>query len=222
MAQLKITYDKRFNAFDGYLMGTEVDTVNTEPDIIQKCLVIQKASGGVAETLLRVAGAAELETLSELPANISVFSSSVLDDAGVLVGDVIQIENLPAIWDIYFPESAVGDQYTVTDNSNVAFGEVTVTPAFPYPDKEIEFSVWRSGTQIYPVGVAANPDDGAADRDYSAVPGETEFLTGEHYDQYANYDAANNRFKALESQAQSLVDALNQDSYTEIYVGEYA
>lgn len=222
MAQLKITYDKRFNAFDGYMMGTEVDTVNSDPDIIKKCLVVQKAASGIPEALLRVASVSELTDLSELPSTINVFKSSVLDDAGVLVGDVIQIENLSALWSIYFPDAEVGDQYTVTDVSNLAFNEVTVTPALPYPSQEIEFTIWRAGTQIYPVGVAANPDDGEADRDYSTVPVETEFLCDEHYDQYATYDLANNRFKALESQAQSLVDALNQDSYTEVYVGEYA
>jgi len=221
VAQLKITYDKRFNAFDGYMMETQVDSVYAEPTILQKCLVVQKA-GVTEETLLRVADVSELESLSELPGTSDVFESSVLDSVGVQVGDEIHLEEeLPALWDVYFPSVVVGQVYEVSDVSELAFNRVKVTTSFPCPAQNVVFSIWREGSQLYPTGVLANPSDGAADRDYASFPGETEFLAATHYDTFDTYDAANNKFSALESQAQALVDALNQDSYTEIYEGEY-
>jgi hypothetical protein len=223
MAQLRIQYDKVANGLIEYTMQTTIEQTTSQPDALDKCLVVKKGDSGTEEELMRVGTYAEVVTSpkSDLPALADVFYSPSLSTivGGILNGDVIELLSVPFTWGQFF--GAVAPFLTVVSDDSFATNTVKVATPFPAFARNLTFRVWRGGAIVCPPQLTPpalttdNPVDGVANRDYTAfLPGETEFLASEHVDTWADIDVADGRFTQLEITAQSLVNEMKQDNYT--------
>jgi hypothetical protein len=182
------------------------------------CLVVHRGSESNEESLLRVATLSDLTTpLPSLPGTVEQFSSASiapLVPAGLQVGDIITVYDVPALWQ-YFFNVVDGATFTV-DSISAPFTPfiVKVTPEFPAFARNLRFTVSRGGPLIIGA-VSPWPIDGVANRYYS-YGSPLDSLTNVHYDSWDDIDSAENKFTSLRGEAQALVDALNIDNYTGI------
>ena len=120
-------------------------------------------------------------------------------------GDEIQIGSgaLPPIWQHVYGYS--GGIHTIT--SVISPTEVEVTPFFPGFARNIVWDYVRSSSVIH------SEEDGLANRDFGAMIA-TLFRTRQHADRWDTFKNADDKFNALRGEAQSLVDAYNEDNYS--------
>ena len=193
-----------------YLMQVTVDPVLTEPAALETCLVVLAGDSTTDEAIMCVGDVAEVVTagaqLETLPAAIDRFQSTWMSSVGVAIGDVIAIDSadVPEVWTQFF--GVTGVTATVTDNSDPA--DVIITSGkFPAFARNLVFSL---------AGVTGGTD-GVANRDYTGITGMgMEFLAASHCDSWTGLSGADNKFTSLRAQAQSLVDELNSDNYTDV------
>ena len=206
-SKLRLIYNKEFVAPATFLLRVTVDPVNTEPAVMDTSLVVMKGSSSVAEYLARVATYADLITLPlyTLPTTVNKFSS--VGHGAFSGGDVITITTYPQAWTTYF--GITGD-VVVTVDATIPANPV-VTPPLPAFGSGLTFTV-TGGSVIY--------TDGLANRDYSTLPGSV-FLAADAITLYSTFDAAESMAGALAAQAQSLVDAMNVNTYSGIDTEDY-
>lgn len=217
-ARLKLNFTKIADPDVEYLMRTVVNAGYSTPDAIDTCLVVLKGSAGADERLMRVANTTELVTtpLDALPPTVTRFSAPSLASIagpGIQDGDKITVET-PFLWRQFFGASD-WIEYTVAASGVVTPTEVIVTSAFPAFGRNLKFYVKQGATDLLPTsGLAGDyPIDGLANRNFSGVSGSY-LLTGTHADSWSDLDVANALQVSLRGEAQSLVDALNEDNYS--------
>jgi hypothetical protein len=214
MAQLRIQYNQIADLGVEYALRATIEQTTSEPDALDNCLVVKKGDAGSDEELMRVGDFAEVVTTPKdaLPATVSLFSAASLSLilGGILPGDVINVVP-PFIWTQYY--GSPNPFQTVVDTV-VSPTEVIVVTPFPAFGRQLTFDVFRSLTVILPVTeVPPYPIDGVANRDYTLVSG-TEFLTNDQASSWANIDTANGRYAAMQEEAQLLVNAMKEDTYS--------
>lgn len=215
MTQLRIQYDRKADVGVEYALRATIEQTTSQPDALDNCLVVKKGDAGTDEELMRVGSFAEVVTtpLDALPATVPLFSSPslALIPGGILAGDIIVVTP-PFVWQQYF---GIGfDFQTVVDNPSVAANTVSVVTPFPAFARNMTYVVRRGLTVMLPVdGTPPYPNDGVANRDYSAVVG-TEFLANDQASSWADIDTAEGRQQAMELAAQALVNSVKEDNYT--------
>ncbi len=223
MVQLRIQYDRVADGLVEYTMKTTIEQTTSDPDALDKCLVVRRGDSGAEESLRRVGDFAEVVTTPhpDLPATANLFSSPSLASiiGGILAGDIIEILTIPFLWAQHF--GTVAPFQTVVDNPAFAANTVSVLTPFPAFARNLTFRVLRVATIILPVplippaATPTNPIDGVANRDFTPwLPIVTEFLASDHTDTWDNIDEADGRYNQLRINAQSLVDEMKQDNYT--------
>lgn len=162
--------------------------------------------------------------LPELPENVDYFEDASLPAGLVQVGWQIDIKaDFPPIWVevmsllpadvLHYEVVAILDGPV---NREFLVTPVAPTLAFPpTPARNLtaEFLDLTLVLQYSSVSVVA-------DRDYTGLPG-TLFRTEEHYDTFGDETVANNKVNALRLQAQSLVQATNEDTFTGTFTETY-
>ena len=206
-SRLRLIYNKEFVAPSTFLLRVTVDPVNTDPSVLDTCLVVMKGSSAVDEYLARVATYADLVTLPlyALPSAVNKFSSAgyeIFSD-----GDIITITTYPQAWTTYF--GITGDVVVTIDETDPL--NLVVVPPLPAFGKGLTFTVNGGSTEY---------TDGLANRDYSLLPGSA-FLATDAITLYSTFDAAESMVNALAAQAQSLVNAMNVDTYSGIDTEDY-
>lgn len=223
MVQLRIQYDRVADGLVEYTMRTVIEQTTSDPDALDKCLVVRKGDSGVEESLRRVGVYAEVVTSPkpDLPATVNLFSSPSLSSiiGGIQNGDIIKVDPVPFLWAQHF--GTVAPFQTVVDDHLFATNTVSVVTPFPAFARNLKFQVLRGVTILLPVPLippAVTPDDpidGVANRDFTAwLPGVTEFLASDHADTWTDIDEADGRYTSLRIEAQSLVDEMKQDNFT--------
>lgn len=219
-AKLQLEFRRIYEPGVGCLLKTKINPLNTKPADLQKGLVVYRANPySVQEKLLRIVTETDLAAaLPTLPAVVDRFKSATYAALVPAVGDIIHVGDIPMSYTVpetwkYLHLYAPGwHTYTVVDASDP--NNLLVTPAFPDYGEAIDFYVTRPlSPDVIPQLTPAT--DGVADRDYSATPLDWVYVAAEHYD-FLGPDAeyALNLIDALRAQAQSIVDALNQDSFS--------
>jgi len=208
--QLTLEYQKNNVPSVGYFMKTIMKVSGTDPADLYDCLVVNKGDAGTDEVIARVATFIEIfsSPLDLLPNTVNLFSSPSLP-GGIAPGDLIHFGAgvglvMPPIWQhIYGLTSLTVEVATVISPTEVSL--VSPCPAFA---RNIPFQYEK----ISPPGTT-NAVDGLANRDFSGVVGSF-FRTQEHGDMWSSFAAADNKYQALRAEAQSLVDAYNEDRYS--------
>jgi hypothetical protein len=215
-AKLELDFHRVYVSGVGCFLKTTINPLVTKPTELKTALVILRADPYVVpETLLRVAAPTDFPPIfPPLPPVITRFKSATYAALAPAVGDIITMGSgsyaVPPVWTHLHAYSGA-HSYTVTDATDPA--NLVVTPAFPDYGEGIDFYVYRPSTLTYIIPMTGSPGDGVADRDYSS--GALWYFASEHYDFLGpDVDPAFNVIDLLRSQAQSIVNALNQDSYT--------
>jgi hypothetical protein len=210
-AQIELQFTRFADPGTEYLLKTVVNQVYTTPDEARSCLVVKK--GGVAnEELMSVATYDELVTtpFEQLPVDVNIFTSPSLASISVQVDDILKV-TAPLIWSVFGRTEAV---FEATVESVISPTEVEIVGSFPSYAMNLSYEVWRVTQMILPTGIPlTTPNDGTADRDYTGLTG-TFFLADAHADVFAALPTAENRMASLKSQAESLMNALNNSQWT--------
>jgi len=215
-AKLEIAFDRTYND-SGCFMHTKISTVVTEPDILRKALVVQRAYTNPEAFVRMAADQDELTTFPELPTLVNRFKSATYFSKSPAIGDLITIiAPFPSVWE-YLHDYLVGKTYTVTEvnGDNVVIDSATPNEPFPDYARDVHFYVMRSDGVTPVIDPLEYAIDGEADRDYVDPPvAPFLYLANEHYDLVSeNVDEALNFLTARQAEAQGLVNKLNQDSY---------
>lgn len=226
--QLRIQYDRIADPGVEYTLRATIEQTTSQPDALDKCLVVSKGDAGTDEELMRVGDFGEVVTTPEesLPTIVDRFSSPslalIIEPGGIDIGDVITITNPPFIWRQHFGAAAT---FVTTVTSAISSTEVVVSPVFPAFGRNLEFYVVRSGGVLLPVyytlpsppppepPAPPYPIDGLANRDYTALTGPL-FLASDQASSWTNIDTATGRYNSMQNEAQILVDAMKEDNYT--------
>jgi len=207
--QLTLEYKKDHVPSVGYFIETLMKSSGTTPDDLYDCLVVNKGDAGSDELIARVATYAEIFTtpLPILPDDVDRFSapSMTVIPGGPQIGDEIQIglTTLPPIWQHVYGYS--GGIHTIT--TVISPTMVEVTPAFPGFARNIAWDYIQASVSIH------SGTDGLANRDFGIIIG-TLFRTRQHADMWETFKLADDKYNALRGEAQSLVDAYNEDTFT--------
>jgi len=195
-----------------YLMHTSVNNYVSAPTDIRTCLVVNRGDESAEERMRGVCTFHELTTLPMLPLYPTRFGS-VMYPVNLVNGDILHIES-PNKWRKLF-NAPVQFDCVVTDASNPA--EVVISPtssmimqgftSMPSFARKLTFKVNGNFTEY---------TDGLVNRDYTGLSGSL-FLAGSHADTWLDLVDAQNKFEAVPGEAQTLVDAMNEDRWT----GEY-
>lgn len=223
MVQLRIQYDRIADGLVEYTMRTVIEQTTSDPDALDKCLVVRKGDSGAEESLRRVGTYAEVVTTPkpDLPLTVNLFYSPSLSSiaGGLQVDDIIKVDPVPFLWAQHF--GSVAPFQTLVVDPLFATNTVSVATPFPAFARNLKFQVLRGATILLPVPLippATTPDDpidGVANRDFTAwLPGVTEFLASDHADTWTDIDEADGRYTQLRVNAQSLVDEMKEDNYT--------
>jgi hypothetical protein len=215
-AKLELDFHRLYVPGVGCFLKTKINPLVTKPTELKTALVILRADPyTVPETLLRVAAETDLvPALPPLPTAITRFKSATYAALGPVNGDMITLGSgsyaIPPVW-THLHSYLGAHTYVVTDDTDPT--NLVVSPAFPDYGEGIDFYVYRPSTSSYVIPMTASPGDGVADRDYLGL--DLWYSAAEHYDFLGvDVDPAFNLIDLLRSQAQSIVNALNQDSYT--------
>lgn len=218
-AKLELDFHRLYVPTLGCFLKTRVNPLVTTPLELQTALVVFRASPySVPERLLRVADELDLlAPLPPLPPVVDRYSSATYALLTPTVGDIIRIGTgsyyVPPVWTHLHAYAPGVHEYTVMDASDPT--NLLVSPSFPDYGEAIDFYVYRPSTFTEVIPMLTPAGDGVADRDYSVTPMAIEYFAQEHYDFVdMSVDVAMNLIDSLRSQAQSIVTALNQDSYT--------
>lgn len=211
--KITIKYEKETHASDFLTMKTTVQTTGTSPSDLYDCLLISKGSASIEERIYDIATFDDIFAPTPtdlLPTEIRQFSAPSLDEidpmySEIQVDDVIVVTN-PDFWKLVFGVPAT-TEYTVV--TKVDSTHVVVDQDFPAFGRSLTFTVKRGVTTIL-----TTRTDGLANRDYSGVVG-IYFRARSHSDWWDNVEVADNKYEALRASAQSLVNAYNEDKYTE-------
>jgi len=184
-----------------YYFHVKVDEPLSTPDEIEPCLVFTSGS----EQIARVASLAEMTSIEETAAVLTTFYAPSLSSTLPEVGDEIDIRVVPTLWnEIGYALGA----YTIVSEDIAGSNTVVVAGEFPAFATGISFGLITSGGST-----KTTYTDGEARRTYAGSP-DIEYRTKEHYDLFDTLDAAQNMLTSLRGQAQGLVDAWNEDTYT--------
>lgn len=215
-AKLELDFHRLYVPGVGCFLKTTINPLVTKPPELKTALVILRADPYVLpETLVRIAAETDLSPLlPPLPTAITRFKSATYAALVPALGDVITMGSgayaVPPVW-THLHAYVGAHSYTVVDVTDPT--NLVVTPAFPDYGEGIDFYVYRPSTATYIIPMTASPGDGVADRNYSST--DLWYFAPEHYDFLGpDVDPAFNVIDLLRSQAQSIVNALNQDSYT--------
>lgn len=215
MTQLRIQYEKIADVGVEYTLRATIEQTTSQPDALDKCLVVKKGDAGADEELMRVGAFAEVVTTPKdtLPATVNLFYSPslALILGGIQHDDVIIIVS-PFIWTQHY--GAGVNFQTLVDDHTYGVNMVSVVTPFPAFGRNLEFTVERSSVVILPVStLPPYPVDGVANRDYSLVGG-VEFLADDQTSSWNDIDVAEGRYNAMQGEAQTLVNAVKEDNYT--------
>ena len=219
MTQLRIQYIQIADPGVEYTLQATIEQTTSQPDALDKCLVVKKGDVGADEELMRVGSYTEVVTSpkSSLPSTVNLFSSPslalIFEGGGIAVGDIITITS-PFIWSQHFGAST----YFVTEVATVLSPTlVEVTIPFPAFGRGLTFNVFRGANMVLPTTPgppAVYPVDGLANRDYTGLGVETEFLAYDQASSWTDIDVAEGRYTQMQISAQALVDAMKEDNYT--------
>jgi hypothetical protein len=223
-ARLEITFDQRYITGEGCYLITSIDTVVTEPDELDACLVVQRAGVDI-EKFVKIAEFVDLSTLPPLPPTVLLFKSATYAVLAPAVGDVIHIgegsliNSVPPIWKNLHGYLAA-HTYTVVDVTTYA-PHVLVDSVDPFPDygREIGFYVVRVDgiTEVIPAMSPAY--DGEAERVYALA--DMFYLAGIHHDFLGEIEVGLDFVAARRAESQSIVDDLNADGFTGVFTELY-
>lgn len=194
-----------------YLLRTTVNPYESTPDEIRKCLVITKGDEVSEERISRVATFSEIgdgTPLPELPLAVEIFSSALYttpfsngDSIAIASPDKwVQLYNTPATFYCEVVDDSNPDYPVVTPSAAMQLQGFTYLPAF---GRKLSFSV--NGGSVF--------TDGLANRDYTGLPGVV-FRAETHGDTWENLADATALYDSLPGEAQSLVDAYNEDRWS--------
>lgn len=235
-ARLEITFDQRYVVGEGCYLITTIDPVVTFPKgplatppsayDLRSCLVVMPAVSDI-EKFVRIAEASELLTLPPLPPTVTLFKSATYEALAPAVGDVIHIgegslvSSVPDIWKQLHSFPVAGHAYTVLDVTTYA-PHVLVVGTDPFPDygRDIGFYAVRADGITEVVPSASPAYDGEADRAYT-VPSPLGYLASVHYDFLGAIEDGLNFTTARRAESQSIVDDLNADGFTGVFVELY-
>jgi len=219
MVQLRIQYTQIADQGVEYTLQATIEQTTSQPDALDNCLVVKKGDSGADEELMRVGSYSEVVDTpkSPLPSTVNLFSSPSLalitEPGGIAIDDIIVVAS-PFIWRQHF--SALAEFITVVD-SVVSPTLVTVTIPFPAFGRNLVFHIVRGVDTILPTtpGTPAGyPVDGLANRDYTGLGVETEFLANDQASSWTDIDVAEGRYTQMQISAQTLVNAMKEDNYT--------
>ncbi len=210
---LQITFERLIPVVDEAYMKTSVNIAN--PTTLLDCLVVRKMDSAGRERLVRVTTLDELDTISDSPPPLTLFTSpslynETLSLLPVLAGDTLRISPVPYIWTRNGYTSAA--EFLVVDTPTE--DTLEISPAFPSAEKDF---TWEINRGVIPVHSGST--DGVADRDYTDE--DLYFRINEHEDYIEGVDTALTLLSTLKAEAQSLVDANDTDTIsgvdTEVY-----
>ena len=198
-AYLVINYDKRTIETDPkeYVIKATVDTQESRPDAVDTALLVKRGNSGTDETIQGVVDFLDLDApnIGVLPLLVDQFETS----ESLSHNDIITVYT-PDWWQEYFTAATTID-VTVQEDG------VTVDPPLPAFARQLDFKINGSSTTY---------SDGVANRNYADYPPGTfiYFRASEGYALFYEIVNATNKETAINTEAQKLVDDLNQDNFT--------
>jgi len=163
-------------------------------------------------------------TVPELPEDVNHFYDASLPAGLVQVGWEIYVgADFPPIWVevmgllpasfLYYEVVSILDAPLNREFLVTPTGPTTAFP--PTPDRNLVVDFVDTLAVVQHSSIS-----GVMDRDYGGAPG-TIYRTAEHYDIFEDETIANNKVAALRQQAQSLVNATNEDTFTGTFTETY-
>lgn len=212
MAELQITFIRN-TLSDGFYLGTEVIAAT---DIVEECLVATVGREGNSEYLARVA---TLNDFDGIDLATSEEYQWLRDDAlyplHPLVTDTVVFTAVPTLWTerLGYTLGTVHAITAVTAGPAPQDVVLQLSPALPAFGEEVSFSLYRGGFPVY-TGTATGT---VACHPHTAIwEGEVYYRKKVLHTSIPNLVTAINKFVAIQTEAQSLVDN------TERYLDEYA